>query len=157
MKIPEWIKTTVSVCVLLFVLAVPFVYNKDKKDNAPFFAPIYSRTLSIAGQSLSVAYANTEASREQGLSYTDKLGSDQGMLFIFEEVVSPSFWMKDMNYPLDIIWIDKNKNVIGITKDIKPSTYPEKFSPPSEVLYVLEVNSGFSDLHNINVGDIVSF
>lgn len=157
MKIPEWLKTTASIIVIGFVLVTPFVFGFDKKETAPFFAPIFSREVTIGESHLWVAYADTNNSREQGLSYTKKLDNDQGMLFVFEDESHPSFWMKDMNYPLDIIWIDKDKKVVEISKNIDPVTYPEKFYSVLPIKYVLEVNSGFSDLNNIKVGSELSF
>jgi len=47
-----------------------------------------------------------------------------------------------MNFPIDIIWLDKNKKVLGITKDLQPSSYPEIFYSPENTSYALEINTG---------------
>src|SRR3989338_3067456 len=110
--------------------------------------------------------ADTPAQRQKGLMYREALLEDQGMLFIFEEEARHGFWMKDVNFPLDIIWLDKD----GKAVDIKPGLQPcqevcgpfkdghiEKscasFFPADKALYVLEVNSGFSAKHKIRIGD----
>ena len=83
------------------------------------------------------------------------------MLFVINNnKVTPTFWMKDMRIAIDIIWI-KNSKIIQIDKNVDPpapNTPDNKlklYSPKSAVDYVLEVNSGYSDLHNIKVGDAI--
>jgi uncharacterized membrane protein (UPF0127 family) len=65
--------------------------------------------------------------------------------------------MKDMNFPIDIIWIDENMLVADISKNVAPESYPETFSPRSRVLYVFEINAGISDKEDIKIGDRVDF
>ena len=63
--------------------------------------------------------------------------------------------MKDMYFPIDIIWIGENNTIVDITKNLSPRTYPKTFSPKTEAKYVLEVNSGYVEAHGINIGDLV--
>lgn len=60
--------------------------------------------------------------------------------------------MKDMHYPLDIVWIDSLMQVVGVTRRLDPSTYPTVFYAPSDVQYVLEVNAGDADALGIAPG-----
>jgi uncharacterized membrane protein (UPF0127 family) len=79
------------------------------------------------------------------------------MLFVFSEVATRGFWMRNMSFPIDIVWIDKNKNVIGILEDVDPDTYPNIFFPPSPVKYVLELNAGYADKNGIASGTPLTF
>ena len=111
----------------------------------------------IAGQTVKVDLALTPKEQEQGLSGRIMLSSNQGMLFIFQKPSINYFWMKDMNFPIDMIWIDNNFRVIYIKKDVPPSTYPSSFGPGVDNSYVLEVSDGFSEKNNLKEGDIVEF
>jgi uncharacterized membrane protein (UPF0127 family) len=65
--------------------------------------------------------------------------------------------MKNMNFPIDIIWIGEDLRVVYIKKDAKPESYPEAFTPNQDAKYVLEVFSSFSEKNNLKVGDRVEF
>ena len=94
---------------------------------------------------------------EKGLGGKISLPANEGMLFVFSKPIEPAFWMKNMFFPIDIIWIDSTRTVVGITKKISPSTFPETFYPPSPVKYVLEVNAGQAEANNIVEGTILGF
>jgi uncharacterized membrane protein (UPF0127 family) len=101
--------------------------------------------------------ADTDASREQGLSDRQSLPANHGMLFIFDTPGQYGFWMKDMHFPLDMVWINADKTVAGVTKDLSPSTYPSIFPPPSPISYVLEINAGSAEKFGLISGAIVDF
>jgi uncharacterized membrane protein (UPF0127 family) len=65
--------------------------------------------------------------------------------------------MKDMNFPIDIIWISEDLNIVYIKKDARPELFPESYRPETKAKYVLEVVSGFSEKNNLKVGDRVEF
>ncbi len=111
----------------------------------------------IGNANLKVQIADTVKTRMQGLSGRKRLASDEGMLFIFPFSGKHGFWMKDMNFDLDIIWIKENK-IIGVSENVKkPETGNfselETVYPPEDIDTVLEVNSGFSKANNLKVGD----
>jgi len=95
--------------------------------------------------------------RIQGLSGHPGLASDEGMLFFFDYSGKPGFWMKDMLFPIDIIWISDEWKIVDITKNISSDTYPQTFAPKSDARYVLEVRAGFADAHMLKIGQAVSF
>lgn len=101
--------------------------------------------------------AETREEREQGLSGRTELKEDESLLFIFDYSGIYSFWMKDMNFPIDMIWIGENGEIVYIKKNAEPSSYPEAFTPTGNAKYVLETVSGFADKNNIKVGDKVEF
>ncbi|MEK9185004.1 MAG: DUF192 domain-containing protein [Patescibacteria group bacterium] len=98
--------------------------------------------------------ADTEAKREKGLGGFTVLSSDTGMLFVFPESGIYPFWMKDMQFPLDIIWLDEKCIITHIEKKVSPETYPESFVSDKNSLYVLETNAGFVEKNNLKTGDI---
>ena len=85
------------------------------------------------------------------------LPSNEGMLFVFSESAERGFWMRNMSFPIDIIWINKNKTVIGVSNNIDPETYPNIFFPPSPVKYVLELNAGYAEKNGIASGTPLTF
>ncbi len=87
----------------------------------------------------------------------DSLPQNEGMLFVYDQPTDLRFWMKDMRFPLDMIWIDHNKKIVHIEQDVKPSSYPKVFSAKTLAQYVLETNANYVSKHNIKVGDAVSF
>lgn len=102
--------------------------------------------------------AKTEAEREQGLGGTHGLGEDQGMLFVYDHDDKWAIWMKDMNYPIDIVWLDKDKKVVYIVKNAPPESYPyQSFTPKQEARYVIELAAGTVDKKKITVGTVGDF
>ena len=79
------------------------------------------------------------------------------MIFVFEKVGNYGFWMKDMNFPLDILWINDNFKVVGIEKNLATSTYPKSFGSKYKAMYVLEISAGYSNKNNIKIGDKIIF
>ena len=102
----------------------------------------YQPTIEIGGKTIQIEVADTETKREQGLSSRAKLDSGHGMLFVFNTVGLYGFWMKDMNFPIDIVWLDGAKHMVDIERNVSPDTFPHVFYPPRPVKYVLETNPG---------------
>ncbi len=92
------------------------------------------------------------AMREQGLSGRPLLEASQGMLFIFDRPGIYGFWMKDMRFPLDMIWMDAAHKVVAIDSNVAPSTYPNSYFPPMNISYVLEMNAGAAKNFGIEKG-----
>jgi uncharacterized membrane protein (UPF0127 family) len=102
--------------------------------------------------------SDSELEREQGLISRKHLPSRQGMLFVFKEEGRHNFWMKDMQFPLDIIWISKEKKIVDIMVNALPCVENcEILASPKKNQYVLEVNSGFVSKYNIRIGDKAIF
>src|SRR3989344_982883 len=111
-----------------------------------------SRMITLDGITLNVAVADIETLREKGLSGLSGLSDDEGMLFVFPDDGIYSFWMKDMRFAIDMLWLDARGRVVHIEKSVSPETYPKAFTPSSPSRYVLEVRAGFSDQHDIRIG-----
>jgi uncharacterized protein len=102
--------------------------------------------------------AKTPAEREKGLSGTGELRSDQAMLFIYESEGKWPIWMKDMKYPIDIVWLNQNKEIVYIVKNAPPESYPyEQFIPKQDARYVLELPSGTVGKKSITIGKTAEF
>lgn len=110
----------------------------------------------IADNTIDVEIAKTPRDWEKGLSGREHLYDNHGMLFVFPYEHTPEFWMKDMNFDIDIIWI-KIGTIVDITKNVKRSEGSElpTYSPSSPVDTVLEVPAGYSDENNLQVGDVI--
>jgi uncharacterized membrane protein (UPF0127 family) len=112
--------------------------------------------LQIGNTTISIEYATTTAEEELGLSGRTSLAPLVGMWFVVNPPALQGMWMKDMNFPLDMIWFDQNMKVIYIAKDVTPQSYPEIFASNQAASYVLEVNADFVDLHNVALGQVAS-
>lgn len=134
-----------AILAVIFGFAVYF----SKKDN--------SSVVFINGARIEVEIAESLSERTRGLSGREALGQNEGMFFVFDEPGYYSFWMKDMKFPIDIIWIANDKKIIDITKNAAPKSYPSVFKPAGLAQYVLEVNAGFADKREIKIGDSIGF
>ena len=85
--------------------------------------------------------ASTSDQQALGLGQRDSLPADEGMLFPFANPGQYGFWMKDMRFSLDMVWIGTDKRVVDVSREVSPSTYPDVIYPPSDVSYVLELNA----------------
>ena len=109
----------------------------------------------INGKDFKLEVVSNGKEREKGLGGRKSLCENCGMLFQFSASEKYSFWMKDMRFPLDIIWISGNE-IVYIAKDVSPSTYPESLTSPVPADKVLELNAGTCEKDNIKEGDGVN-
>ena len=105
---------------------------------------------------LDIEIADDEYQTQTGLMYRSSMESNQGMLFVFDDIIMRSFYMKNTEFPIDIIYLNSEKEIISIQKNAKPFN---ETSLPSEApsQYVLEVNAGLSDLWKLENGDKIQF
>ncbi len=101
--------------------------------------------------------SDTPALQKLGLSGRQSLASDRAMLFVFNDSGYYSFWMKDMKFAIDMIWINEDKKIVYIASNVKPESYPESFKSDRLAKYVLEVKANTVMEKNIKVGDMVLF
>lgn len=104
-----------------------------------------------------VDVADTEKLRTLGLSGRNSLCPSCGMLFKFDRPSRYGFWMKDMKFPIDIVWINAEKRIIGVENSASPDSYPTVFYPTEPVLYVLELPAGVVVKRHIDIGQEVFF
>jgi uncharacterized membrane protein (UPF0127 family) len=115
-------------------------------------APTELVPVSVGGVQLLAGIADTDSERSLGLSRRPSLPHDEGLLFVFSTPGTYGFWMKEMNFPIDILWFDEQRQLVHVSASVDPRTYPESFVPVVPAQYVLEVNAGFVEENNINLG-----
>lgn len=125
------------------------------------FFPDYEKTIiSINGFNVTMAIASTDEQRIKGLSGIEKLNENEGMLFLFDKPSKQGFWMNKMYIPIDIIWLDSSNKVVHIEKKLDPCKLflaCPVYNPQVDSLYVLELQSGFVDVHSIKKDMIINF
>jgi hypothetical protein len=122
----------------------------------PELNPLTPRVEMKVGEvKLQVEVRTTDEERELVLSYRESLGENEGMLFVFNSVQPLKFWMKGMNFDLDMIWIREGK-VVEISENIPaPLTESETLaiiSPKEPADMILEVNAGWAKRNGIETG-----
>src|SRR3989339_827257 len=105
---------------------------------------------------IDIELAQDDAERQLGLMYRDKMAENQGMLFVFEDETTRSFWMKNTVLPLDMLFINAKNEIVTIHKSTTPYS-EESYASTKHAKYVLEVNAGFTDKYKIAVGDRLSW
>lgn len=134
----------ICVCVLLIV----GTFTVLQKRNV---------VLRVHDNTYSLILADTEAARTQGLSGRKSLDSNTCMLFVFQSPDTYGIWMKDMQFSLDILWVNQDKNIVYQKQAVLPRTYPTVFRPSQPAQYVLECNAGFIEDEKLSIGDHLDF
>ena len=116
-----------------------------------------SKLVVPSGESVVVRVADDETERQQGLSGTDSLPRGEGMLFVFEKPGEYGIWMKDMNYDIDILWLDAEGRVVKVVEnapapDIESQTWLV-YKNAEPAMYVLELGAGEFARMGIALGD----
>ncbi|MFZ4632354.1 MAG: DUF192 domain-containing protein [Patescibacteria group bacterium] len=131
------------------VVIVLLTFQKIKTNSYP-----YSHTVRINNRVVLVDLATNPVSQYKGLSNRESLCSDCGMLFIFPDKQIRSFVMREMNFPLDIIFVNDNK-IVNIEEKLKPegSDPINIYKSIIPVDKVLELPSSYTEKYKIKVGD----
>lgn len=153
------LKIGASFLIVATIITGAIITQREiRKKEVVVIAPQFQTVeLGIGSKVLSARIANTDKLRTQGLSGTPELGAGNAMLFVFDSTAIQSFWMKDMNYSIDIIWLDDSKKIVSIKEHATPESYPDQFAPDTSARYVVEVSDGFIKENKVKVGDAVSF
>ncbi len=141
------------IAIVIF-LAVAALYIK------PFNVGETKKNLTVGSQTFEVGIADNAVTRAKGLSSRPSLAEKEGLLFLFSSPGNNGFWMKDMNFPIDIVWINGGK-VIGFSENLQPEPNKSIFSlpvyyPPGAVDWVLEINAGAVAKYGLQAGDAVN-
>lgn len=144
-------RTPVSTPTTTTTANQPSAYEFVKQGEVRFMTPKQGFITAI-----DVELAQDEAERQLGLMYRDKMAENQGMLFIFEDETTRSFWMKNTVLPLDMLFINANNEIVTIHKSTTPYS-EESYTSTKPAKFVLEVNAGFTDKYKIAVGDRITW
>ena len=139
---------------LIFVLVIMFLIT------LLFFIPLTDNNDKACfedGFCVNVEIRDTPEERTLGLMFRESLDEKAGMLFIFEQPGEYSFWMKNMKISIDMIFLNENKEIVTIHENVPPCITEEceLYRPAAPVIYVIETKAGFSDIHNLEVGQKV--
>ncbi len=139
-----------SILVLAIIVPTLFIIKLIPSDTS-------YKTVKIANVSIKAEVADTSLKRMEGLIPKKSLPSNQGMLFIFNQEDYHGIWMMNMSFPIDILWINKDLEIVDVAESVPPCKFncPVYF-PNEKALYVLEVNSGFIKKNKIELGNSVS-
>lgn len=145
--------------LLIITGGILFTQNYSKSGKT-FFLFKKDPVVKIANQSFRVIVANSQKERERGLSEIKSLQDNQGMIFLFDRPDYYSFWMRNMKFPIDIIYINKDtiitiKNNAQPPKNIKES--PIIYAPTSPADKVLEISAGLAEKYKFKNGDKVTY
>lgn len=147
---------------ILILLVILVVYSNFFVENRQIKPKLEQKTLKIGEKVLNIEIADNDTERTQGLSGRQSMAEDSAMLFVFEKEGYNPFWMKNMNFPIDIAWLDKDKKIIYIEKNASPDSYPQfiyasQNGIPALSLYVLETSANFFEKSKIKIGDVAEF
>ncbi len=135
---------------------IPLVNEPEevkKEEWETYFSDL--KAMTIGQKQVRVSIAKSWPERIKGLSDTPYLPSDIVKLFVFDSVGFHSIWMKDMNYSIDIIWVDEANKIVHIVEGATPESYPAAFVPKVPAKYVIETVENFVKENQIVVGDDV--
>jgi uncharacterized protein len=110
-------------------------------------------SLTIQGKKILVDVARSEEEKSRGLMFREKLGKNEGMLFVYGEEEFLSFWMKNTPLPLSIAFINKSGRIVDI-QDMEPFSLKTHVSA-SPAQFALEVNQGWFKQNDIGIGTAV--
>lgn len=149
----------------LTALISPFLKDSiTNRVNTPVTNSVPNSILKIVGSdgtekaTLNIEVANTKEKRNKGLGYRESLASDSGMLFIHDNSQKYTYWMKGMQFPIDIMWVSEN-TIMDYVQSAMPPVENQaddtlvRYSSPVDVNKVLETNAGFITKNNIQKGD----
>ncbi len=143
--------------VTLMLVSIPLVavlwYIDQKKVDTPM--RVFGKELITFNEKtpLRVMVVENKEDLARGLSGMPSLEPTEGMLFIFDQPDYHGIWMKDMRFPIDIMWLDSNRKIIYRKENVHPDTYPESFEPPNKARFVIETNAHYMSTFDIQVGD----
>lgn len=116
------------------------------------------KNLQIGETALIAEVAQTADEKRRGLSGRECIGEGQAMLFPYEVAGTYCYWMKDMNFAIDMLWLDSNKQVVTVENSVLPSTYPaQSFCPTLPAQYVVEVQAGMAEKLGWRIGTQFEF
>jgi uncharacterized membrane protein (UPF0127 family) len=141
--------------IAVVVLGIFLWHSKAASEVVPIAAN--QQHVRLGDTTIGVDIADTPALREQGLSGKQSLDDAHGMLFIFQDDGKHAFWMKDMLFSIDMIWLSADKKVIYIAPNAAPDSYPSSFSSDASSSYVIEVPAGWATRHRVSIGSTAQF
>lgn len=149
-----------TVLVIVAIPVVIFLFSERMNQDLPipFLSTNEERPLVFFADQvpLRVEVADTDEERSLGLSGRSELDTTSGLLFVFDRADYHGIWMKDMRFPIDIIWINEAFRIVHIERNVHPDTYPKIFEPTAPARFVIETNGNYAESFKVTVGDTVT-
>lgn len=183
-KKPNFDKYQPNERILLFVLIIPLIvilfscsilgaisvnnqwgrvnFFNDKQNTDTQNAELYTITATAINSNgaetvIELEVAKTEEELAYGLMNRSSMKEDHGMIFVFNEEANRTFWMKNTYIPLDIAFLDKNKQIINIYANATPLNTQKTYSSSEPAMYVIEMNAFWFGDKDISEGDLIKF
>lgn len=137
------------------VLALIFGLSQEPDGCAESYRA--DKMIYLSREKISAEVADSADEQQRGLSDRACIGANQGMLFEFPRPGYYNFWMKDMQFPIDIVWMDDKKRVVEVAAKVQPSTFPDTFAATESSQYVLELAAGRAAELGITPGVVLEF
>jgi uncharacterized membrane protein (UPF0127 family) len=148
--------TSIVIAVALLASALLLADYSQRKAQSAMVAGYRKAAVAISGEPFEALVADTDALRERGLGGFKGLGEHQAMIFVFDTPGDYAFWMKDMLFSIDMLWLDQDGEVVSFEESVSPQTYPRSFSPKGYSLYVVELPAGTLARLGVREGDRAS-
>ncbi len=132
---------------LLLILFLFFILGCSNMEKKAFFVD----------KLVNLEVIETEEEKARGLMFRDNLEKDKGLLFVYDDPEARGFWMKNVKFSIDIIWLDNRSKVVHIERNVPPCLGDtcKVYYPSKEAYDVIEVNANFTLDNNVKVGDFV--
>lgn len=152
----------------VFIIALSMLVFSCKEDSKKTIATqniefthegdltVYLNASDTVKTKFNIEFAETEYETQTGLMYRKGMKNNQGMLFIFPDESMHSFYMKNTEFPLDIIYIKENQRIASFQENAQPLN-ENGLSSQVPIKYVLEVNGGLAQELRLSIGDSISF
>jgi uncharacterized membrane protein (UPF0127 family) len=139
-------KLMATIAAFLVAMLIP-AHAKEPQKGLP------SITLSAGGQPIRADVAATDATREKGLMFREKMGKNEGMLFAFSSVGYHAMWMRNTPLPLSVAFLDEAGKILSIHEMEPQSESTHQSAGPAR--FALEMNKGWFATHKVKVGDAI--
>lgn len=147
----------IAIITALASAASPKVLTPNPPANIPTsikeITDSDSINLSFNNKSVTLEVARSYNKRQEGLMNRTSLEKNHGMIFIFDKEDPLTFWMMNTLISLDIIYLNKDLQVVSIAKSTKPNQTSEVYPSYAPAQFVIELNGGWSDENNLKIGD----
>jgi uncharacterized membrane protein (UPF0127 family) len=145
--------------ICLIILAGVVLFNVAQKSPVGTCSFTYhpDNTVIVGGTAIRVETAETPSQLTKGLGGRPCIGTNEGMLFVFKTPGYYPFWMKNMRFPIDIVWIGSDHKVVNVKSNVSPATYPRTFVNNDPAQYVLELPANRTAALHIGIGIPLQF
>jgi uncharacterized membrane protein (UPF0127 family) len=142
--------------IVLFAAGITIFIASRHSTPAAKTYPTICKRLYAGSNCITLERVATSEARMKGLSDRDSLARNSGMLFVFDRPDEQCFWMKDMRFNIDMVWLDSDRKIIKIVPDARPDSYPSTYCAEN-TKYVIEFNAGDAKEFNLTTGQQLWF